>query len=81
MNELLKIENAPGWVKNTENKAVLNSDLAALQQHKINKQKNIKIDSMEHTVKNLNDEISEIKNDILTIKDILVEFIKNSNNK
>jgi hypothetical protein len=41
--ERLKIKDAPGWVKDSSSKAVLNSDLSALEQRKLNKKKNQKI--------------------------------------
>ena len=81
MPEFLKIENVPGWVKNTSNKAVLNSDLNALAQYKITKQKNIELNNLKSNVDSLSSDISGIKSEISELKGLLLDFMKNSNNK
>lgn len=73
--EKLKIKDAPGWVKDPTTKAVLNSDISALQAHKANRKKNILINSMENDLNGVKTEIEELKSDIKDIKDILLQFI------
>ena len=75
MSEFRKIEDSPGWVKNMSNRAVLNSNLEALNQHKLNKQKNLEFNEMQNEVKNLKTNIEELKGDITDIKQLLVQFI------
>ena len=79
METLENVENNPGWVKSKETKAVLNSDLAALNQYKINKQKNIQVVSMQTEVGNLKNEISNIKSDVSDIKNLLLQILNNTN--
>jgi hypothetical protein len=82
MTENIKVENNPGWVKNSRNKAVLNTDLSALEQRRQNKKKIDHINSLERDLSNvkleLNDLKNELKSEIKDIKDILLQFI-NSN--
>ena len=75
MTKHLKIENTPGWVKDDYSKAVLNSDLNALQKYKENKQKSIKINNIESDMVNLKQEISNIKSDMTDIKNLLTMLI------
>lgn len=77
MTKHLKIENAPGWVKNPTNKAILNSDISALQEYKIKKQKNLKINNIESEVDEIKSQVIDLKNDVQEIKDLLLQFIKN----
>ena len=76
--ELVKVENAPGWVKSSSNKAVLNTDKSALEQRKQNKRKSIQLNSLEEDFGNLKTELNELKSEIKDIKYILLQFI-NSN--
>lgn len=73
--ELVKIKDVPGWVKDQNSKAVLNSDRIALNEHKANKRKNMLINTMENDLNNVKTEIRELKSDIKDIKDILLKFI------
>ena len=75
MSEFRKIEDSPGWVKNMSNRAVLNSNLEALNQHKLNKQKNLEFNEMQNEVKNLKTDIEELKSNISDIKQLLIEFV------
>jgi hypothetical protein len=81
MTTNLKIENTPGWVKNPTNKAILNSDITALQEYKLKKQKNIKINTIESEVDDIKSQIKDLNHDIKEIKDILLQFIQNKNEK
>jgi hypothetical protein len=78
---MLKVENAPGWVKNTNNKAVLNSNLTALQEHKANKIKNTQLHTMKAEVEELKSDISDIKQEFTELKSILIQFINSNSNK
>lgn len=71
----IKVKDAPGWVKDPTSKAILNSDRTALEQYKLNKRKNILINTMEQDISNVKSEINELKSDIKDIKDILLQFI------
>lgn len=77
---MLKVENAPGWVKDPSNKAVLNTDLSALEQRKLDKKKNTQINIMESDIRNVKTELSDLKSEITDIKTILLEFINSKNN-
>jgi archaellum component FlaC len=79
--DILKVENAPGWVKNTNNKAVLNSNLTALQEHKANKLKNTQIHTMKSEVEELKSDISDIKQEFSELKHILIQFMNSNQNK
>lgn len=79
MSDFLKIEDAPGWIKDSKNNAILNSDLSSLQQYKMNKKKHIQVDSMQKEVRNLKIELSDIKSDVSDIKNLLFQIIKNTN--
>lgn len=76
MSEIRKVENSPGWVKNMSNKAILNSNLEALNQHKLNKQKNFEFNAMQKEITNLKTDIDELKSNISDIKQLLIEFAK-----
>jgi hypothetical protein len=76
MTKNLKIENVPGWVKNPTNKAILNSDLSALQEYKLKKQKNLKINTIEVEVDGIKSQVEDLKNDVNEIKNILLQFIQ-----
>ena len=75
MSEFRKIEDSPGWVKNMSNMAVLNSNLEALNQHKLNKQKNLEFNEMQNEVKTLKTDIEELKSNLSDIKQLLIEFV------
>jgi hypothetical protein len=77
MLDFRKIEDSPGWIKNMENKAILNSNLEALKQHKINKQKKLQFDTMQNDVNNLKNDIQELKCDLSDIKQLLIQFVSN----
>jgi hypothetical protein len=78
--ERLKIKDAPGWVKDSSSKAVLNSDLSALEQRKLNKKKNIQINNITEDLSNVKSELETLRTDIKDIKDILLQFIKPNGN-
>ena len=46
--EKLKLKDAPGWVKDSTSKAVLNTDKSSLEEYKINRRKNMLINNMEN---------------------------------
>jgi hypothetical protein len=73
--EKLKIKDAPGWVKDSSSKAVLNTNLFALEERKQNKRKIKQINSLESDLVNVKTELEELKSDIKDIKDILLQFI------
>lgn len=73
--EKIKVKDAPGWVKDPASNAVLNSDRSSLIEYKLNKRKNMLINSMENDLNNVKTEIKELKSDIKDIKDILLQFI------
>jgi hypothetical protein len=77
MSDDLKITDAPGWVKNSTSKAILNTDIAALQEYKIRKQKNLKINSIENEVDELKNQMTDLKQDLTDIKNILLQFMQN----
>jgi uncharacterized protein (DUF342 family) len=76
--ERLKIKDTPGWVKDLSSKAVLNSDLSALEQRKLNKKKNIQINNITEDLSNVKSELETLRTDIKDIKDILLQFVKSS---
>lgn len=81
MADLLKIENVQGWVKNSETKAVLNIDKTALQEYKLKKQKHQEINMMKTDLDYIKDDVDSLKSEISEIKSLLIDFIKNSQNK
>jgi hypothetical protein len=76
--ERLKIKDAPGWVKDSSSKAVLNADYSALEQRKLNKKKNTQINNIEEDLSNVKAELETLRSDIKDIKDILLQFVKSS---
>lgn len=80
-DELLKIENAPGWVKSTDNKAVLNTNKTALEEYKIKKQKSAEINIMKSDLNYIKDDIDTLKSEFTELKSLLIDFIRNSHNK
>lgn len=78
--ERLKVKDAPGWVKDSSSKAVLNSDLSALEQRKLNKKKNIQINNITEDLSNVKSELETLRTDIKDIKDILLQFMKSNGN-
>lgn len=73
--EKIKIENAPGWIKDSSTKAILNADISTLEQRKLEKRKNTQINSIESDISNVKEELNELKSEIKEIKDILLQFI------
>lgn len=61
MNNLLKIENEPSYVKDEYNNAILNTDLNSLADYK-NRKKNVQL------IKDMQLEINSLKHEIETIK-------------
>lgn len=78
--EKVKVKDAPGWVKDSSSKAVLNTDLSALEQRKQDKKKTNQINSLEMDVSEVKTELNELKSEIKDIKDILLQFI-NANSR
>jgi hypothetical protein len=78
--EKLKVKDAPGWIKDPSSKAVLNTDLSALEQRKQNKKKINQINSLEGDLSNVKSELTELKSEIKDIKDILLQFINAKSN-
>lgn len=61
MNNLLKIENEPSYVKDEYSNAILNTDLNSLADYK-NRKKNVQL------IKDMQLEINSLKHEIETIK-------------
>lgn len=80
-DDLVKVENAPGWVKSSENKAVLNTNKSALVEYKIKKQKSAEINKMKSDVDCIKDDMDSLKSEVTEIKCLLIDFIRNSHNK
>ena len=78
--EKLLIENAPGWVKDPSSKAILNTDISALEQRKQNKTKTKQINSLEIDLSNVKSELNDLKTEIKDIKNILLQFINANSN-
>ena len=67
---LLQVEDRPELVKDTTTKAVLNTDTTALDAYRRRRE-------AQREVRNMSDEIDDIKNDIAVIKSLLTEIINN----
>ena len=78
--EKLLIENTPGWIKDPSSKAILNTNLSALEERKQNKKKINQINSLEGDLSNVKSELRELKSEIKDIKDILLQFINTKSN-
>jgi hypothetical protein len=65
-----QIENDKGFVKDTENKAVLNVNKEALKAYKLQRKKLLKTFALE-------DEVKSLKEDIKDIKSLLSQLINN----
>lgn len=57
----LKIEGEPGFVKDTVSSALLNTDLAALQEYKQKKKAAKQIQDMQDEINMLKEELAKIK--------------------
>lgn len=58
----LKIEDNPDYVKDTENNAILNTNIHAVLEHKQKKKQAATIRRMEQEINTLKEELSKIKN-------------------
>ena len=67
---LLQVEDRPDLVKDTTTKAVLNTDTTALEAYRRRRES-------QREVRNMCEEIDDIKNDIADIKSLLKEIINN----
>lgn len=67
---LLQVEDRPELVKDTTTKAVLNTDTTALEAYRRRRE-------AQRDVRNMCEEIDDIKNDIADIKSLLKEIINN----
>lgn len=65
-----QIENDKGFIKDTENKAVLNVNKEALKAYKLQRNKLLKTFALE-------DEVNSLKEDIKDIKSLLSQLINN----
>lgn len=65
-----QIENDKGFIKDTENKAVLNVNREALKAYKLQRNKLLKTFALE-------DEVNSLKEDIKDIKSLLSQLINN----
>ena len=63
-----KKTNIPGIYKSSENGALLNKDLASLEQYKKRKKQGIILKEMEN-------DVAELKSDIKEIKDLLIRSL------
>lgn len=77
MSDIRKIQDSPGWVKNMDNKAVLNSNLEALNQHKMNKQKLVEFNNMKTQIETLKTDINALQSGLSEIKELLTILVKN----
>jgi hypothetical protein len=68
---LVKLENENSFVKNTENLALINRDIAGLKEYRNKKEATIK---MIH----ISDEINNMKSEITEIKSLLQQLVNNS---
>jgi hypothetical protein len=58
----LPIQGHPGYVKDTRSSAILNTDLAALQEYKNKRKQTKQIQSMQEEINMLKEELATIKN-------------------
>ena len=61
-DRFLKIENAPDYVKDPENNAILNTNIHAVLEHKQKKKQAATIRRLEQEINTLKEELSKIKN-------------------
>lgn len=59
----------PGYVRDTESTAIINTDIESYQRYKMLRDERFKM-------RQLNDEINSMKEDINTIKTLLLEVLK-----
>jgi hypothetical protein len=71
---LVKLENENSFVKNTENLALINRDIAGLKEYRNKKEATIK---MIH----ISDEINNMKSEITEIKSLLQQLVNNSHSE
>ena len=71
-NILAKLTDAPGFVKDLSNKAVVNTDEKGLSSYRIRRQK-------EEDMKNAIDDINSLKSELSDIKNLLNQIIQNRN--
>lgn len=77
MSDIMKIQDSPGWVKNMTTNAILNSDLEALKQHKLLKQRNLDFNIMKQEIEQLKQNVDNIQDNLSDIKDLLIQVVKN----
>jgi len=71
MNKSNQIENRNDLVRDTYSKAILNTDLDALNAWKKRKEKSNRIDTHENDINNIKEELGEIKFMIKEIKEAI----------
>jgi hypothetical protein len=71
-NIVAKLTDAPGFVKDLSNKAVVNTDGKGLSSYKLRRQK-------EEDMKNALDDINSLKSELSDIKSLLNQIIQNRN--
>lgn len=67
----VRLENENNFVKSTENKALINRDVAGLKEYKNKKEATTKI-------MHISDEINNMKSEITEIKSLLQQLVNNS---
>jgi hypothetical protein len=60
-NRFLKIDDNPDFIKDMENNAILNTNLAAVVEYKAKRKQDAKILSMEQEINMLKEELQKIK--------------------
>lgn len=71
-NNLAKLTDAPGFVKDLTNKAVVNTDGKGLSSYRIRRQK-------EEEMKSALEDINSLKSELSDIKNLLNQIIQNRN--
>lgn len=75
-NEYIKVQNKPDLVRDKKSNAILNTDIEGLNKYKQERESRLKQENLLIDFNNQKNEISEIKDQMNRIEQILTELLK-----
>ena len=70
--------NAEGLIRDTQTQAILNTDIVALKNHRMQRERHKKTQAELNRINTLSNEVDSLKSDITEIKDLLKSLVSNT---